>query len=71
MKKKVITQEQIEKFESNTGVKVIDVEKMFIEYEGKQWRPIKNQAEFFCVIFDNEPILNIGECSFVAVNYHS
>lgn len=68
MEKEPITKEMIENFESNTGAKVIDAEQMIIEYCGQKWRPIKNQSEFLCICFDNEPVLNIGELSFVAAD---
>ncbi len=71
MKKKPITKEMIENFESNTGIKVINLEKMHLEYEGKKWRPIENQIEFLCICFDNEPVLNIGKHPFVSVDYQS
>jgi hypothetical protein len=71
MEKEPITKEMIENFESNTGAKVIDAEKMIIEYGSQKWRPIKNQSEFLCICFDNEPVLNIGELPFVAADYQS
>lgn len=70
-RKKPTKEEIIEFVESRYGVKVLDIDKGIMEYEGKKWRPIKNQSEFFCICFDNEPVLNIGECSFVAVDYQS
>lgn len=41
--------------------------------EGKYWRPISSQAEFFCAAWDNEPLLNIpGEkIPFIRVDYKS
>lgn len=71
MEKEPISKEMIENFESNTGAKVIDAEQMIIEYGGQKWRPIKNQSEFLCICFDNEPVLNIGELPFVAADYQS
>ena len=64
-KKEELTPEEIAQFEKETGVKVIDVEVPLIEYEGKRWRPIRNQAEYMCAAFDNEPILRIGETQWV------
>lgn len=37
MKKEPITKEMIENFEKQTGVKVLDAEKMLIDYDGKKW----------------------------------
>ena len=64
-KKKELTPEEIAQFEKETGVKVIDVMIPLIEYEGKRWRPIRNEAELMCAAFDNEPILRIGETQWV------
>ena len=64
-KKEELTPEEISQFEKETGVKVIDVKIPLIEYEGKRWRPIRNQAEYMCAAFDNEPILRIGETQWV------
>ena len=71
MKKEPITKEMIENFEAQTGVKVLDAEKMLIEYDGKKWRPIKNLSEHLCICFDNEPVLNIGEYPYVSVDYQA
>ena len=59
------TPEEIARFEEVTGTKVIDASIPLIEYEGKRWRPIRNQAEYMCAAFDNEPILRIGETQWV------
>lgn len=67
--KKEITKEMIEYFESQTGAKVLDVEEMIIEYEGKKMRPVKDQSEFMCLCFDNEPVLFLRDCTFVSVDY--
>ena len=64
-KKEELTPEEIAQFEKETGVKVIYVKIPLIEYEGKRWRPIRNQAEYMCAAFDNEPILRIGETQWV------
>lgn len=58
MKKEPITKEMIENFETQTGVKVLDAEKMLIEYDGKNG-------------FDNVPVLNIGEYPYVSVDYQA
>lgn len=70
MKKKAITEETIERFEAETGVKIISIEDEIIEYEGERWRPIRSLAEFLCICFDNEPILKIQETSWVSIDYH-
>lgn len=61
----------IENFESNTGAKVINAKEMIIEYDGEQWRPIKNQVEFLCACFDNVPFLRVGDYPFVSADYQS
>ena len=70
-KKEKLTPEEIAQFEKDTGVKVIDVKIPLIEYEGKRWRPIRNQAEYMCAAFDNEPILRIGETQWVDEKWKS
>lgn len=67
--KKEITKEMIEYFESQTGVKVLDVEEMIIEHEGKKMRPVKDQFEFMCLCYDNEPVLFLRDYTFVSVDY--
>ena len=68
-KKEELTPEEIAQVEKETGVKVRDVKVPLIEYEGKRWRPIRNQAEYMCAAFDNEPILRIGETQWVNVKW--
>lgn len=71
MEKEPITKEMIENFENQTGVKVLDAEKMLIEYDGQKWRPVKNQSEYLCICFDNEPVLIIDELPYVSVDYQA
>ena len=64
-------QEAIRRFEESTGAKVISVEDWILEYEGQRWRPAKDQAEFFCAVWDGAPILHINEMAFVLETYHA
>ena len=64
-----LTPEEIAQFEKATGAKILDVNIPLIEYKEKRWRLIKSDAELMCAIFDNEPILRIGETQWVNDNW--
>ena len=67
MSKKVkeLPPEVIARFEKATGAKVVDAENLIIEYEGKRWRPVKNNIEMMCASFDNVPVLMLGRITWI------
>lgn len=74
--KKMPTKEELIKFvESETGAKVLDIDKGIMEYEGKKWRPITDNFELLSLAFENvslmEMSINDAKCLFAPVDYQS